>query len=416
MMNVWRQGLFLKVICYVVLTLMTINPALALQYQQFNSTADFAGKIPDYLPRTYHIHISQQDAVIAQLRKQGYEVITASHDDVAHFLSRQTLPDTTPLQLAELSEDKSVIKKCPPGMRPCRDKECDKDAQGRSYDCVYGEPEEQAKEEMICPPETRPCEGEECTNDPEDKASDCVSDKPPVSNKQPKTKTRSSGSVAIDTGFRLPNISGGGGKGDGAAVLLIVIGVVVIAALFVYAGKWLVDSLSNDEDYYAYWWDLGMQFTRLDTVAGEHGIFSGVKLSGGFVPNMNTNFGLALEVGRMDLDLSYNRNSKPERINLEGTYWLIGPSVRWLLGNRDAEENLFNSSYVYLTLMGGSSDRKEVDKIATGKIGINTAIGQSLRLGFHLGAFYLGLDEDKGFANDGDNYWYLYGMELGYQF
>ena len=175
----------------------------------------------------------------------------------------------------------------------------------------------------------------------------------------------------------------------------------MIAALFIYAGKWIAGALKNDEDYYAYWWDLGMQFTRLDTNAGEYGNFSGLKLSGGFVPNMQTNFGLAIEIGKMDLDLLYNRNSKPERINLEGTYWLIGPSVRWLIGYTDSE-NLLNSSYIYLNLMAGNSDRDEVDMIATGKIGFNTRIGEYARFGIHYGAFYLGLNEDQSMVNDGE--------------
>lgn len=70
-MKIWRQSLFIKIIAYHVLGLIMINPALALQYQQFHQTTDFLSKIPDYQPVGYHIHISQKEGVLALLKNQA---------------------------------------------------------------------------------------------------------------------------------------------------------------------------------------------------------------------------------------------------------------------------------------------------------------------------------------------------------
>jgi len=417
-MNHWRHNITIKLIVWLILSLMVINPALALQYQQLHQSTDFIGKIPDYLPRSYHIHISQKDTVLARLKQQGYDVIPASQEEARHFLASNSITDIA-LQLAAnpdieqppRDECLKQTENCPP--------ECTDDDFYNNYGC----PE-------TCKPTNKDteCKGKDCPQQ-QPPQNDCTDTDPverardikPVPEPEADTDTsrptpRTSGSISVHQGFKLPNISlGGGKKGDGAAVMLIIIGVVVIAALFVYAGKFIADLFSGDGEYYTYWWDIGTQFITLDTEASEQGNFTGLKFSGGFVANRLAQFGLAAEVGSMDLDLNYNRNSTPQRIQLEGTYWLIGPTVRWLLGYTDTEQ-LANNSYFYLELLGGSSDRNEVDKMAVARVGFNTGIGEHLRLGAHYGAFYLGLNEDQGFANDGDNYWDMYGLEIGYQF
>lgn len=442
-MNYWQHSLFIKIIAYLTLAVMTLNPALALQYQHYNETADFLSKIPDYQARAYHIHISQKDDVLTLLKKQGYDVIPASVTDARHFLNTNPFSINKPLQLAANFNLKRVYQdECSHTRVYCSRGECDKYPKQRRKDCrniqaiarssnsaIEHPPEDNCNTTALgkdCPAECidddqsnnkncpQECLTNPCTDtDPVERARD----KGPVSKpRESRPAPRGRASVYIDQGFRLPKISGGGNGKDAAAVMLIVIGVVVIAALFIYAGKWIADMLQNDEDYYAYWWDIGGQFINLDTDPGEHGNFTGIKFSGGFVPNMHTNFGLTAEIGRMDLDLLYNRNSTPQRVNIEGTYWLLGPIVRWLFGNRDSDENFAHNSYVYLELLGGNSDRDGIDMIGVGRIGINTGLGEHMRLGFHYGAFYLGLDEDQGFANDGDNYWNMYGLEIGYQF
>jgi len=378
-MNHWRNSLLIKYITCLVLSLLVINPALALQYQQFDSTRELLNKIPDFQPKAYHIHVSQKQDIIALLHKKGYEVIPATAQQAEDFIFASTQEHHNDIQLAANFNLKKVYEK-------------------------------------DCPPRRRICHTDDCEQYSVESPADCYRDEPPSQQSKPKTSTSVSVHTSGSANFKLPNLGGGGGGGrDAAAVMLIVIGVVVIAALFIYAGKWLIDAMSNDEDYYAYWWDIGMHVISLDTPAAEHGRFSGIKLSGGFVPNMHTNFGLALEVGKMDLDLTYNRDTKPIKLNLEGGYWLIGPSVRWLLGYNDSEQ-IINHSYIYLELLGGSSDQEEVDKMAIARIGFNTGLGAHIRMGIHYGAFYLGLDKDQGFANDGDNYWNMIGVELGYQF
>lgn len=413
-MNYWRTSPCLKLMAYLILGLLVINPAFALTYQQFNRTTDFLKKIPPFQPQAFRIHISQKAEVLALLRRQGYDVIPATKQDAMRFLAgNNPLPSYKPVQLAaNFNLHKVYESDCSYKTKYCYREECDKYPKERRKDCpgATAPPPPVSSAGTSTPPDTPPPSTDTGTAEPPTTSPQS----PPPSQR---SSTHTSVSVSHSGGFHLPNFGGGGGnKGDAAAVMLIVIGVVVIAALFIYAGKWLIDTLSNDEDYYAYWWDIGAQFITLGTEAGQHGDFNGLKFSGGFVANRVTQFGLAAEVGKMDLDVLYNRNSTtPTRVNLKGTYWLVGPTVRWLLGYTDTEQ-FINNSYIYLELLGGNADRKEVDLLAVARIGFNTALGKHLRLGVHYGAFYLGLKQDQGFANDGNNYWNMYGLELGYQF
>ena len=378
MMAYWRQNKLYQPVVWLLLLLMLINPAMAMQYQQLNTAQDFLKQLPDGPLKTFHIHVSQKAAFLKQIRQQGYETIPASQQDIDHFLHSKATLEDKPIQLAANFNLKSVYEKdCPVRSLTCYREECDKYTEQRPNckrdDSEYKKPERKAK-----------------------------------------TSRNVNVNISRAGNIRLPRIGGGSSRDAGAAIL-VVIGVVVIAAVFIYAGKWIADALKNDEDYYSYWWDIGANFTSLDTDTGEHGSLNSIKFSGGFVPNMHTNFGLALELGQMDLNLLYNKNTEPTRINVEGSYWLLGPSVRWLLGYRDTEK-LVNNSYFHFELLGGDSDQKQVDKIVVGRVGFNTGIGEHMRLGIHYGAFYLGMEEDEGIANDGDNYWTMLGLEIGYQF
>lgn len=363
------------ILCFVLL----INPALALQYQQLDNMNTFSSNIPDFKPRAWHIQASQQKQFIAQLRAKGYDVIPATHREAANFLHADLSHTAKPVQLAaNFNLQKVFVDECSHKTTYCYKEECNQYPKLQRKDCPKAATDE----------ETEP------------------------TSRTPRVET--SVSISHRSSFQMPRISGGGD--DAAAVMLVVIGVVVIAALFIYAGKWVIDQFSNEEDYYSYWWDIGTHVIYLDTASSERGSFSGLKLSGGFVPNLHTNFGITFELGSMDLNLLYNRETNPQRIQIQGSYLMLGPQVRWLFGSIDATENTINNSYIYLELLGGTSDRDEVDKMAIARIGLNTGIHEHLRIGLHYGAFYLGLDKDQGFANDGDNYWNMYGFELGYQF
>lgn len=367
-MNQWRKSLFNKYIAWLILCLMVINPVQALQYIQPAQATVFSNIIPGYLPKAIHIHASQKDNVVALLARQGYDIIPASHDEARQYLARNANANDTP-----------VHDEADPNLEKLPAEDCDK-------------------------------------NKTEDKKTDCTRKTEPEPEPEPEKTPASRTTIFHGQGLDLPNLgSGSGGNGDTAAVMFIVIGIVVVAALFIYAGKFIADLINNDDDYYSYWWDIGTQFINLDTENNQHGNFGGLKFSAGFIAARLAQLGLSIEIGKMDLDLLYNRNSIPQRINLQGTYWFIGPTVRWLLGNIDNEQTI-NNSYVYFELLGGGTDRSEIDITAIARVGINTGIGEHMRIGIHYGAFYLGLDEDQGFANDGDNYWNTYGIELGYQF
>lgn len=363
-----KNHFLLKLITWLNLCLLSINPALALQYMPAQHVTNLQVQHHDSrhldlirldsTPRALHINAAQQQQFIKQLTEGGYTVIPASHAEAAAFLDSRQYPPADVTQLA-----------------------------------VSDKPKAQQSDQEECKTSNKQ-DGKPC----EDKA---------TTEKTPTT------TISHARGFDIPNL-GGGDSGDFAAVMFIVIGIVVIAALFVYAGKYIVDAINKEGDYF-YWWDIGTHYITLATDNGEHGNFTGIKLGGGFVAHTSAHFGLSLEVGQLDLDLVYKNNAIPQRLTTEGNYWFVGPTVRWLLGNLDTEKTI-NNSHFYFELLGGSSDQSQIEMMGIARVGFNTGINKHLRLGLHYGAFYLGLNEDEGIANDGDNLWNMFGLEIGYQF
>ncbi len=210
----------------------------------------------------------------------------------------------------------------------------------------------------------------------------------------------------------LPKIDNGKG-GEIAAVLFVFIGVVVVAVLVVYAVKYILDVLTNgDHDY---WWDLTLQQDSLSTSHGEHGDFFAGKLASGYIANSILYIGLVGELGYMDIKLKVERTSGDDILDLAGAYWLLGGALR--LGNfAEVREGASGANYFFMEVMGGTSEFSETDIIGSAKLGFNYEPAQRLRLGVHVGARYIGLNEKAGFVNGDNSYWLTYGVDAGWRF
>lgn len=350
----------LKLVTWLCLVVLSINPAFALQYMPTAISANShlsagylsGSHVSGSLPKAMHISADQKELLVKQLKEQGYDVIPATRQEANAFLAANT-PTTA---------DRPDIPPCNPEIENCQNADYVKKL-------------------------------DDCSKSKED---------------EPRS---GSGGYSHAEGIDLPNFSGGN---DSAAVMLIVIGVVVIAAVFIYVGKYLVDLLSGGHDY-CYWWDIGTHHITLGTDYDQHGSFTGIKLGFGFIANSATQFGLAVEIGKLDFDLVYSSKAVPLRLTTKSDYWLVGPTVRWTLGNFN-KQGAINNSHFYFELLGGNASDPQIDIMAIGRVGFNTGISEHMRLGLHYGAFYLGLDEDQGIVNDGSNYWNMLGFEVGFQF
>ena len=204
--------------------------------------------------------------------------------------------------------------------------------------------------------------------------------------------------------------SGRGGSGDAGKVFFIVAGIMVIAAFIVYAGKYIADIASGKE--FKTWWEFIFSNTYLSTRSGQHGRLNGLKIATGFVSSDLLQVALVGEAGNTDIDVILNEYTPNEvALDFSATYWLLGASARLHLSDK-----LVNASYLYLDFMGGKTSHGSTDTIGMARFGASFGVNDYVRLGASIGAYYLGLDEDQGFANNGDNYWTTFGFEMGVKF
>jgi len=202
---------------------------------------------------------------------------------------------------------------------------------------------------------------------------------------------------------------GSGNNSDVAKVFFLLAGVVVVAAFIVYAGKTVAELVTNDNA--KLWWEVIFNSTFMDTDAHHHGHFYGAKLATGMVSRELFQLALIGEVGNADLDLIINENTDPQALNYSSPYWMLGGAVRMHLTDK-----LVNASYLYLELLGGTTNDSSTDIIGSARLGASFGINDTMRLGASIGAQYLGLNEDKGFTNNGNDYWLTLGLEVGARF
>lgn len=193
---------------------------------------------------------------------------------------------------------------------------------------------------------------------------------------------------------------------EGAIVIFVVIGAVVVLSVVVYAAAFIYEAaLGSDE--VDYWWDVEAHGALLFG-KGSDGYMTGARFSSGFA-NHHARLGLVLEGGYLDTEIGQDSPLGPMLIS--SAYGMAGAGVRWMLGGY---EN--NPTFLGVELLGGTATAEDVDLMSAARGTVSLGITENARLGFTLGALYMGLDKDEGIVQDIDNFSTMIGMQAGYRF
>lgn len=195
-------------------------------------------------------------------------------------------------------------------------------------------------------------------------------------------------------------------SGDGAIVIFVVVGVVVVLSVVVYAGAFIYQALlgSGDIDY---WWDVEGYGSILFGKESD-GYMTGARLCSGLTDSA-VRVGLVLEAGHIDTDVVIPPTVA--LVNVKGTYGMAGAGVRWNVGGY---EN--NPSFLGIELLGGTASSENVDLMSAARATVSFGMTEHTRVGFSVGALYMGLASDDGILDDVDNFSTTVGMQAGYRF
>lgn len=203
---------------------------------------------------------------------------------------------------------------------------------------------------------------------------------------------------------------GGGGSGDGKEFLVVValIGVVVVAALAVYAAGYLLRAASfglhcRSRD------ELGLRFSYLtdntDTQV-RHGTLSGLYYSLGYKLPIGT-FGLTFEGGHFDMDL--REKTANETRKFDGPYLLAGPNFNIPFGAA-------GSTAFVVELLAGTTTDEDIGVMSTLRLGLDFRLSPEVRWTITLGAAVVKVKTFKGVLTDLDQLNYLSGASLAWRF
>lgn len=388
-------------------TMVIYNPAYAAQTPSYLQQGIFSNaRIP-----VSQVTQEQADEIIREAYRRGYRVQEATMRQLAEL--EQT--DQELEQKAQQSEKKDTKD----NKQPCNESNTGNE----------GKEPEAAKENLTKDEQVKKEQGEQkeqdCKKEAENKQKELESEKPmavtfphpppasepvpqqaPVPTPPPPIEPTVQANINIGANV---NYSQGGGGGDSGKVFFILAGIMVIAAFIIYTGKYIADLASGKE--VKLWWEFIFSNTTLDTRQGQHGWLNGLKIATGFISSDVIQVALVGELGKTSIDVILDENSSPVPLDYTATYWMVGASARL-----HVTERLVNPSYLYLDFMGGKTSKGSADTIGMARLGASFGINNNARLGVNIGTHYIGLNENQGFANHGDNYWTTLGFEMGVSF
>jgi hypothetical protein len=404
-----HHRLLVKITLEFFVTMVIYNPVYAAQISPYVQQGTLSNtRIP-----VSQVTQEQADEIIREAHRRGYRVQEATMQQLAEL--KQT--DKKLEQKAQQSDKKDTKAK----KQPCSKSNTDDQAKAQE-----AAKENRTKEEQVNKGLDQKKE-EDCIKEEENKNKQKSSETgepmavpfpnpqpapapvpqpapppPPPPPAQPTVQTNIG--VEANVGY-----SDGGGSGDSGKVFFIIAGVVVIAAFVIYAGKYIVD-IATGKDV-KLWWEFLFSNTYLDTRSGQHGWLNGLKIATGFVSSDLIQVALVGELGKTSVDVILDENSAPVPLDYTATYWMVGASARLHLTDK-----LVNASYLFLDFMGGKTSQGSADTIGMARLGASFGINNNTRLGVNIGAHYIGLKENQGFVNHGDNYWTTLGFEMGVRF
>lgn len=460
-MNFWRKPILVQLTLLSFTAMLLYNPAHAEQLPLTVSTGVSVHQ--DQIPIAY-VDESEVDQLIWQLQSKGYVVKEGTLTQLEQLVQADDTEKTIDEPAEEEDNGKDHDKyldqnnekdkgkdvkdqPCEEQIEPREQKESQQQENARQQE--KSEAQAGDKKDAENPPEENKvdCNKEEKDKDKgKDKAdadadadaaqqgknnnsspettpeSEPESSQPPLSSQQPTatepepepepseppppptTTVQPSVSVNADVSYGTQ-----GGSSDAAKVFFLLIGFVVVAAFIVYAGKYAYDIASGKDQ--KLWWEIIFNSTFMDTEPRQHGHFLGAKIATGFVSNELIQLALVGEVGNADVNLVLNEYVYPQVLNFSASYWMLGGAARMHLTDK-----MVNASYLYMELLGGTTANPATDTIGAARFGASFGINDNVRLGASIGAQYIGLNEDQGFVNDGDDYWFTLGLEIGARF
>ena len=206
---------------------------------------------------------------------------------------------------------------------------------------------------------------------------------------RPSRRSRPSGEgVGLGTDTSCLNISGSFDVGDSdvAVVLFVIVGVVVVAAVIVYTGIFLFDALTQSDNEYSVWWEVGPRAHFFFGGERQGGMY-GLRLAGGFMTD-SADVGLALEGGYLGGRAKVGDDDDP--VDVSGSYGLLGPTVRWVLSDDP------NPAMLELELLAGLGSDDNLDWLSRGAVGVSWGVGDCWRMGLSLGSLYMSVHTTEG--------------------
>lgn len=194
--------------------------------------------------------------------------------------------------------------------------------------------------------------------------------------------------------------------GDSAIVIFIIVGVTVVAAVVVYSAALLYQAATGQGGY-TYWWDSELYGATL-VGGGDSGTMASLRIGSGAAME-NARLGMLIEGGYLDAKIGIE--DIKDDVDIEGGFLMGGAGVRWPLNS--AANNV---SFLGMELLAGKVWDDDVDLISVARATLSIGLGDHARLGFSLGALYLGLDETDTLVEDADNFTTTLGLEAGVRF
>jgi len=199
--------------------------------------------------------------------------------------------------------------------------------------------------------------------------------------------------------------SGGHGKSDdrGAAIVFVVVGTIILFVWTLYVFQYLYDISTGN--YQCKWNEFSYTSTSIYSTATQYAFFQGVQYQTG-AQYGNSDFGLSFELGYSDIKLT-----DIGTLRLTGLYWFVGPMLRWRMTKEKK-----NPDYLQMSFRAGSTEHAEMGLIAQVKVGYRIGLSENAYMSVSWGAMNLKLKETQGLISDTNQFYYIYGVNVGYQF
>jgi hypothetical protein len=199
---------------------------------------------------------------------------------------------------------------------------------------------------------------------------------------------------------------GGGGHDKNFLIVVAVIGVVVVAALFIYAGKYIYEAAQAGLDCKA-WDEIGFRASFIDDDSQRqrrYGQMLGLTYTLGYDFSFGV-MGLKAEAGGHRLDLNLPQGGSRR---YEGAYALLGPHFDFPITAR--EDSL------YIDLLAGTSSHRDIGLISRLHLGLQFLLGSQFYAAVDAGAALTDVKGLDGYLQDEDQLNFLSSVSLNYRF